>query len=271
MAWGHNMHGVSLHRYIVPWLKSGKRGEAVDFDVAEWHSVMQQSFDFDRVIRAHSKIMDKFDPKKKIGLVVDEWGTWFNVEKGTNPGFLYQQNTVRDAVSAAVVLNIFNNHADRVCMANIAQTVNVLQAMLLTRGKDMLLTPSYHVFEMFKKHQGATLLNTALKAPGSAFGSKKLPSLSASASQHGKGVLLTLANASPDKAATLNLAGAGLRAVESARLLAGDSLNAHNDFNKKQRVQPAVFKAITAKKAAWQVRLPAASVLALELSAARPL
>src|SRR5260370_31445927 len=111
----------------------------------------------DELVQRHSTIMDRYDPEKRVAMVVDEWGTWFDVEPGTNPGFLYQQNTIRDALVAGLSLNIFNNHAHRVHMANIAQTVNVLQAMVLTEGEKMLLTPAYHAFKMHKAHQGATL------------------------------------------------------------------------------------------------------------------
>ena len=117
-------------------------------------------------IKRTAAIMDRYDPQKRIGIVMDEWGTWFDVEPGTNPGFLYQQNTIRDALVAGLSLNIFNNHADRVHMANIAQTVNVLQAMVLTEGAKMLLTPTYHVFEMYKVHQDATLLPTEVQGEG---------------------------------------------------------------------------------------------------------
>ena len=101
--------------------------------------------------------MDKYDPQKRVGLVVDEWGTWYDVEPGTNPGFLYQQNTLRDALVAAINFHIFQRHADRVAMANIAQMINVLQAMILTDKEKMVLTPTYHVFEMFKVHQGGNV------------------------------------------------------------------------------------------------------------------
>lgn len=108
----------------------------------------------DELVSRHIAIMDQYDPDKKVALIVDEWGTWFDNEPGTNPGFLYQQNTLRDAVSAGTSLNIFNNHADRIHMTNIAQTVNVLQAMVLTEGEKMILTPTYHIYDMYKVHPG---------------------------------------------------------------------------------------------------------------------
>ena len=89
----------------------------------------------EELVTRHSTIMDKYDPNKKVALAVDEWGIWTDVEPGTNPGFLYQQNSLRDAIVAATTLNIFNNHSDRVRLANLAQTVNVLQALVLTQGR----------------------------------------------------------------------------------------------------------------------------------------
>ncbi|MFS8572711.1 MAG: alpha-N-arabinofuranosidase, partial [Clostridia bacterium] len=154
---GAYMDGLSLHYYTVPgtW---AKKGSATEFDEDEWFITLKKALRIEELIKRHSAIMDRYDPLKRVGLIVDEWGTWYDVEPGTNPAFLYQQNTVRDALVAGLHLNIFNNHAERVKMANIAQTVNVLQAMILTDGPKMIVTPTYHVFEMYKPHQGATLL-----------------------------------------------------------------------------------------------------------------
>ena len=145
--------------------------------------------------------MDKYDPQKRVGLIVDEWGAWHDVEPGTNPGFLYQQNSLRDALVAGLTLNIFNNHCDRVQMANIAQTVNVLQAMILTDRRKMMLTPTYHVFEMYKVHHDATLLPTELAGPEYAFEDGKVPALNVSASRDGAGkVHVSLGNLDPHNA-----------------------------------------------------------------------
>ena len=149
---GRFMDGLSLHYYTVPGDWSNK-GSATEFDEREWFVTMKKTLVMDDLITRHSSIMDYYDPEKRVGLIVDEWGTWYDVEPGTNPGFLYQQNTLRDALVAGINLNIFNNHCDRVHMANLAQTVNVLQAMILTEGERMVLTPTYHVFYMYKVHQ----------------------------------------------------------------------------------------------------------------------
>ena len=168
----------------------------------------------DDFITKHAAIMDKTDPTKRVGLVVDEWGTWYDVEPGTEPGFLYQQNTLRDAIAAALNFHIFHRHADRVVMANIAQTVNVLQAMILTDKEKMLRTPTYWVFEMFKVHQGGTVLPVELKSPDYAFGDQKIPALSASATRtaDGKTVHLSLANTHPRDSHHAHRRAGGLRA-----------------------------------------------------------
>ena len=143
------MDGLSLHYYVVPgdW---EHKGSATGFDEADWYKTMHKALYMEELIKLHGAIMDQYDPDKKIGLIVDEWGDWFDVEPGTNPGFLYQQNTMRDALVAAVSLNIFNRHCDRVKMACIAQMVNVLQSVILTEDERMLLTPTYHVFHMYR-------------------------------------------------------------------------------------------------------------------------
>ena len=155
--------GIDLHHYMLTGTWE-KKGQATVFTEAEWAELMQQATGFDELITRHAAIMDRYDPKKRVWLVVGEWGTWHQVEPGTNPGFLYQQNTLRDALVASVSFDAFNKHADRVKMANIAQTVNVLQAMILTQKQQMLLTPTYHVFEFYTVHHDAVLLPIALDA-----------------------------------------------------------------------------------------------------------
>src|SRR5699024_5228226 len=150
--------GLSLHYYTLPTNDWNHKGSATNFSDREWYKTMDRASLMDRLLTNHSAIMEKYDPEKNVNLVVDEWGTWFDVEKGTNPGFLYQQNTIRDVLSAAITLNIFHEHADRVYMANIAQMVNVLQAMILTDGEKMLKTPTYYLFDMYQKHMDSTVV-----------------------------------------------------------------------------------------------------------------
>src|SRR6185436_21052749 len=151
--------------------------------------IMKQALLMEELVTKHAAIMDKYDPQQKIALVVDEWGGWYDVEKGTNPGFLYQQNTIRDAMIAGVTLNIFNNHSDRVRIANLAQTVNVLQAVILTNEEKMLITPTYHVMEMYNVHQDATHLPVTLNSTEYVWGSEKLTAVSASASKDANGLV----------------------------------------------------------------------------------
>ena len=165
--------GISLHYYSVVngW---ESKGSATKFDEREWFETFRLNFEIDNIIKGHEAVMDRYDPDKTKGLIVDEWGNWFSVEPGTNPGFLFQQNTMRDAITAAIHLNIFNQHADRVKGANIAQIVNVLQSVILTKDDKMVLTPTYHVFRMFSVHQNARLLNIDLKCEDYTYGEKKI-------------------------------------------------------------------------------------------------
>src|SRR5665213_191582 len=180
---GSKMNGLSMHYYTLPTGNWKDKGSATQFDEAEWFATLRRTLRMDELITKHSAIMDKYDPQKKVGLIVDEWGNWYNVEPGTNPGFLFQQNTLRDAIVAGLNFHIFQRHADRVVMANIAQLVNVLQSLILTDGPKMTVTPTYHVFEMFKVHQDATALPVDVQTPPYAFGGESIPAVSASASR----------------------------------------------------------------------------------------
>ena len=175
-----------MHHYsVIEW---NKKGSATDFNETQYFATMKEAWLMDELVTKHAAIMDKYDPQKKVALVVDEWGGWYDVEPGTNPGFLYQQNTMRDAMIAGVTLNIFNNHSDRVRMANLAQCVNVLQAVILTDKEKMILTPTYHVMEMYNVHQDAMLLPLNIKTDEYSFGNEKLPSVSGSASKDSTGL-----------------------------------------------------------------------------------
>ena len=208
--WMHGfMDGLSLHYYTLPEDDWSHKGSALDFDDAAWYKTLAKAFKLDELIHKHSTIMDKYDPEKKIGLICDEWGTWYDVEPGTNPGFLYQQSTMRDALVAGLSLNIFNKHCDRVKMANIAQLVNVLQAVILTEGPKMLRTPTYHVFHMYKYHQDADLVESYIDGVEQIGEDEKfkVPNLQESASVDKDGVVtITLNNLSIDKAEEVEIA-----------------------------------------------------------------
>jgi alpha-N-arabinofuranosidase len=211
--------------------------------------------------------MDQSDPQKRIGMIVDEWGTWFDVEPGTNPGFLYQQNTLRDALVAGVTLNIFNQHAERVKMANIAQTVNVLQAMILTDKEKMLVTPTYHVFEMFTVHHDALLLPIKLTGAEYEFGDDRISSVSASASKDQAGrVHVTLCNLDPNVPMDVTCAISGLKAASvTGRVLTASAMNAHNTFDEAEAVKPVTLDGARLTGNGFAVTLPAKSVVVLEL------
>lgn len=265
---GHNMNGLALHHYTLPsgsW--RGKKGSATQFDEAEYFATIRNTLKMEELVAKHSAIMDKYDPEKKVGLVVDEWGIWTDVEPGTNPGFLYQQNTLRDAILAAINLHIFQARADRVTMANIAQMINVLQAMILTDKEKMLLTPTYHVFEMFKVHQGATLLPIVLGSPDYVVGQEKIPAVSASASRNAAGkVHVSLSNANPNSAITVTCRLAGLTAsAVTGRVLTAPAVTSHNTFDAPNTVAPAPFNGAKLAGDTLTVSLPAKSVVVLEL------
>lgn len=262
--------GVSLHYYTMTdgWEVKGK---ALESDRDKWMELMYQSLRTDTLLTQHKTIMDRYDPKKKIGLIFDEWGTWHQVEEGSNPGFLYQQNSIRDALSASVQLDIFHRHSDRVHMANLAQAVNVLQAPILTRGKEMVLTPTYHVLEMNKGHQDAINLPVFTnpdEAQGT-FNKESFPliSISASRSADGKSCLLSVTNMDPDKERelSLDLRGAAPESV-FARILEGSSLNSHNDFGKPNEVQPQEFKGYKLENGTLKAQMPAFSFATFKLS-----
>jgi alpha-L-arabinofuranosidase len=261
------MDGLSLHYYTIPgdfWL--GK-GSATNFEEDEWFITMKKSFRMDELITKHSTIMDKYDPKKRVALIVDEWGTWFDVEPGTNPGFLYQQNTIRDALVAGIHFNIFHAHCDRVQMCNIAQAINVLQAVILTEGSKMILTPTYHVFNMYKVHQDAELLSLDIVSPDYAYGNDVIPQVSASASLDSTGkVHISLCNLSHKDAADIQCDLRGERRNKvSGTILTADAMNAHNTFEDSDRVSPKVFDGAVIADNLLKVSLPPMAVVILEL------
>ncbi len=262
------MHGLSLHYYTLPtgnW--RGSKGKATGFDEAQWITTLRRTLHMDTLVTKHSEIMDKYDPEKKVGLVVDEWGTWYDVEPGTTPGFLYQQNSLRDAIVAALNFNIFHNHADRVYMANIAQTVNVLQAMILTDKEKMILTPTYHVFEMYKVHQGGTYLPLDLKTPDYVLGEEKIPAVSATASRDSAGrIHLSLANTNPREAISVSTSLSGVSAKKvSGRVLTAPAIDSHNTFDAPSVVAPQSFSGATLKDGKLSIALPAKSVVVLTI------
>lgn len=260
---GNYMNGLSLHYYTVPGTFE-KKTAATGFDTNTYYETIRKALYMDELITRHTEIMSRYDPEHKVGLVVDEWGTWYDVEPGTNPGFLYQQNTMRDAIVAAVTLNIFNAHSDRVVMANIAQLVNVLQSVILTEGEKMVLTPTYHVFDLYKHHHDATLLNSHLETEGVYAG---VPNLTVSASEDENGVVhITLANISADTAYPIDCTLTGKKYnTASARILT-NSIGAYNDFDHPEDVKITDFDALTLENNNLHFNIPACAVMEITVS-----
>ena len=228
---------------------------------------MKRAYDIDAMVKQTRALMDRYDPKKKLAMVIDEWGGWYDVEKGTNPGFLFQQNTIRDAMIAGMTLNIFNNNADRVRLANIAQTVNVLQAVVLTQGAKMILTPTYHVFEMYNVHQDAVMLPLSISGQDYAFGNDKLPAVSASASKDKSGAVhISLVNIDMNKTqeVTINVRGMKTSNV-TGRILMSSKVQDYNTFDDPNKIKPVEFKGAMLKGDDLKVTLPPTSVVILEL------
>ena len=261
------MWGLTLHQYTLPTGNWDKKGPATGFGEAQYFSTLKNCLLMEAIVTKHAAIMDKYDPGKKVALLVDEWGVWTDVEPGTNPGFLYQQNTLRDALVAGTTLNIFNNHADRVRGANLAQAVNVLQALVLTDKEKMLLTPTYHVFDLYQVHQNATLLPLQFSSPDYVFNGEKIPSLNASASQDKAGAVhISLVNLDPNKALTLETALPGVRwKTVTGRVLTSAKVSDYNSFDKPNAVQLAAFTEAKKRGDKLSVTLPPKSVVVLEL------
>ncbi|WP_075186460.1 alpha-N-arabinofuranosidase [Teredinibacter haidensis] len=265
-TWSLRMNAISHHYYTLPTGDWDKHGRALAFGENEWFSTLKNTLRIEEFIKANIAIMDKLDPEKKVGFYVDEWGTWYDVEPGDNPGFLYQQNTIRDAVLTGMNLNIFHQYAERVQMTNIAQMVNVLQAMILTDKEKMLLTPTYHVFKMYIPFQDATAYPVSISGDkGYRFGEESIPGISASAAKSKDGKLwLALVNTHPSEAKSVSIATAGKLRTAKGQLLTSAAMDAHNTFDSPESVQPKEYKA-KAKDGSLILDLPAKSVVVVEL------
>ena len=263
----HNLlDAVALHHYsVISW---NKKGSATGFSEEEYFTTMQRSLLMEELVQKHSAIMDKYDPKKRVALVVDEWGGWYDVEPGTNGSFLFQQNTMRDAMIAGTTLNTFNNHCDRVKMANLAQIINVLQAVILTNDEKIILTPTYHVMEMYNVHQDATMLPITVNSKDYMMGKEKLTAVSASASKDKNGIThISLVNIDAAKThdISISLEGGNYKNV-TGRILSSDKLQNYNSFENPDRIKPATFNGATIKDTKLTLTIPPFSVVVLELN-----
>jgi len=259
--------GISFHYYTLPTGNWERKGAATGFPEAEWFSALEQTLRIEGHIRDNLAVLERNDPDNKIGFYVDEWGTWYDTEPGANPGFLYQQNTLRDAVVAALNFHVFHRHAARVRMTNIAQMVNVLQAMILTDKERMLLTPTYHAYRMYTPFQGAASLPLTLGGDTPyRVGGKSIAAVHASAARGVDGkVWVALVNVHPARAATVALQVAGAPAgAARGQVLSAAALDAHNTFARPRAVEPRPFSA-RAANGALTIALPARAVMVFAL------
>ncbi len=261
------MNGLSLHYYVHPggW---DNKGSATQFNEKEWYNTLERALYMEELVERHGAIMDQYDPEKKIGLIVDEWGGWFDVEPGTNPGFLYQQNTMRDALIAGITLNIFNKHCDRVKMACIAQMVNVLQSVILTEGAKMIKTPTYHVFHMYKHHQGAELVDSFIEGVQTVGEDEfQVPDLQESVSVSEDGTVnLTLNNLSVSESREVEVAFTELHPGKVEGSILTQKMNAYNTFEEPEKVKEEAFTAYEVTENGLKFTIPACSVVLLRIA-----
>ena len=259
------LDGVALHHYsVINW---DKKGSATNFSEDEYFATMERASLMEEYIKRHGEIMDKYDPQKRVALVVDEWGGWYDVEAGTNGAFLYQQNTMRDAMIAGLTLNIFNNHCDRVKMANLAQCINVLQAVILTNGEKIILTPTYHVMELYNVHQDAALIPLDIASNEYKMAGKNLKAISASASRDKRGVVhISIVNidAHTSQEVNIDLNGLDIKTV-TGRILRSTHLQDYNSFDNPEKIKPATFGDVRLSASHVNLSMPPFSVVVLEL------
>jgi alpha-L-arabinofuranosidase len=259
------MEGIGLHHYaVIDW---NDKGPASGFSMDQYFRSMQRAWMMDELIRGHAAIMDRYDPANKVALVVDEWGGWYDPEPGTNPGFLHQQNTMRDAMIAGVTLNIFNNHAARVRMANLAQAVNVLQCVIMTKDEHLLLTPTYHVMDMYQGHQDCLSVPVEVRSYPYIYNGETLPSLSASASLSQENklfVTLVNINSQPGHLVRINTGGACRNAT--ATILQSRSVGDFNSFNDPTLIEPRMFGPLRRHQEYLEVEMPGRSIVAISIT-----
>lgn len=267
---GRFMDALTLHYYTLCGDTWDHKGSATGFTVSDYYKTLVRAARMEELVTRHSQIMDRYDPEKRVGLIVDEWGAWYDVEPGTNPGFLYQQNTMRDAMIAAITLNVFMAHCDRVVMANLAQTVNVLQSVILTEGDKMVLTPTYHVFDLYRAHQDATLIESHALHDLTGPAESPVPLMDVSASVDAQGVVhVTAVNLSADEAVSTRVLVPGMDSARvRVRTLSGD-IHAHNTFDAPEQVKPAQAEETALRQGECTVTLPPCSVTELTITQER--
>ncbi len=263
---GRHMNGISLHYYtVLGW--SGSKGSATKFTEEDYYWTLGKCLEVGPVVKKHCDIMDKYDPQKRVGLLVDEWGTWWDEEQGTVPGHLYQQNTLRDAMVAALSLNTFHTFTDRVKMTNIAQVANVLQSMVLTKGKEMVLTPTYYVFKLYTPHQDGKLIPlTALTPMRKVRDGREVPAVSLTASVKEGVTTISITNTDLTEEALVNIDLAGIKASGvTGEILTASNMDDYNDFGQPEKVSLKEFKGASVSKGKLTAKLPSKSIVTLTL------
>lgn len=263
---GNLMDGISLHYYTTPgWV--GSKGSATKFTDDDYYWTLGKCLEVGDVTRKHMDIMDKFDPNKRVALLVDEWGTWWDEEPGTVPGHLYQQNTMRDAMVAALSLNVFHDLADRVKMTNIAQIANVLQSMVLTKDNQMVLTPTYYVFKMYVPHQDAKLIPLSVNTTYRKVRDNRLvPVISATASEKDGKVAISLVNTDLNEPCEIDIPLGNIKAKNvKGEILTSTNIADYNDFGQPEKVTLKAFNGAKINKGSLKLTLPAKSIVTLQL------
>ncbi len=257
----------AIHYYTSDGQKK-TRYKATEFEEDGWFDVLQGTLKMEEILKQNVAIMDRYDPENKVDLIIDEWGTWHYVEEGTNPRFLYQQNSLRDAIVAALNLNIFNNFCERLYMANIAQTVNVLQAMILTKDEQIVRTPTYYVYKMFVSHHESIMLPTQLTCGDYTFGEDKIPAMNASASMDNKGKInISIVNADPEQMQNLECMVYGDKISKvSGQILTAKAINSYNDFGQAEEVAIKDFDDMQLDGDIIRLNVPSKSVVMIELN-----
>ena len=256
------MEGIGLHHYsVIDW---NHKGPAIEYSDHQYFQTMRKALFMEELIQRHGSIMDKYDPDRNVALVVDEWGTWYDPTPGTNPGFLHQQNTMRDALVAAVTLNIFNTHCSRVRMANLAQTVNVLQCVIMTEGEKILLTPTYHIMKMYRGHHDSLMVPIAFESPMIIADDGEIPALSVSASVNEKGeILVTIANIDIVNPHEILLQSDDALAILSSEILSAESVRTYNSFENPSKVTTRRFS--VSMEEGMSFSIPPGAIVALRI------
>ncbi len=262
----HLAQGLSLHYYTLPtndW--SGSKGSSTDFGEEMWFKTLRNTMKVEEYIQQHLAIMEKYDPEKKIKLIVDEWGTWYDKLPGTKEGFLQQQNTLRDALVAGINLNIFNNYAEFISMANIAQIVNVLQSVILTNGPQMVKTPTYHVFKLYNVHQDATLIPLRLESEKYEYEGESIPAVTASASEKDGMINITITNANPNKDIPFKCDIGRPFKSASGKIVSAEKMTDFNEFGEEEKVHTKDFGIGKSQSEELNIIIPAHSIILLQL------